>query len=84
MTRNDIGGVFARTRLTLRTVDRALKVVLTSNDLSARTESWNLIPVFGRAVTNVLQHIRTYDRSGFNEWYAQWEAEMRGDPLCLY
>lgn len=42
------------------------------------------IAVFGRAVTNALQGLRTYDRQAFEEWYEPWLAEMRDDPLCRF
>ena len=43
---------------------------------------WNLV-VFGRAVTNVLQNLRSTEPV-FDEWYAPWVAEMRDDPLLKY
>ena len=42
----------------------------------------NLI-VFGRAVTNVLQNLRTTE-STFDEWYEPYVTEMRNDPLLKY
>lgn len=42
------------------------------------------IAVFGRAVTNALQGLRTYDRQAFDEWYEPWRAEMQGDQLCRF
>lgn len=42
------------------------------------------IAVFGRAVTNALQGLRTYDRQAFDEWYEPWRAEMQDDPLCRF
>ena len=43
--------------------------------------------VFGRAVTNVLQHLRSfdpYDEGAFDRWYEPWVTEMRTDPLLRY
>jgi hypothetical protein len=42
------------------------------------------VVVFGRSMTLVMQHLRTWDRSGFNEWYAPWEATMATDPLFQF
>ena len=42
----------------------------------------NLI-VFGRAVTNVLQNLRSSEPS-FDDWYQPFVEEMRGDPLLRY
>jgi hypothetical protein len=40
--------------------------------------------VFGRSMTLVMQHLRTYDKSAFDEWYAPWLSEMSGDPLLKW
>jgi len=42
------------------------------------------IAVFGRAVTNALQGLRSFDRPAFDEWYAPWLAEMTDDALCRF
>jgi len=42
----------------------------------------NLV-VFGRAVTNVLQNLRSTEK-GFDEWYRKYREEMREDPLMRY
>jgi hypothetical protein len=42
------------------------------------------IAVFGRAVTNALQVLRSFDRPAFDDWYAPWLAEMSDDPLCRF
>jgi hypothetical protein len=42
----------------------------------------NLI-VFGRAVTNVLQNLRSAE-STFDEWYEKYKVEMKSDPLMRY
>ena len=42
----------------------------------------NLI-AFGRAVTNVLQNLRSKEES-FEEWYVPYEKEMRSDELMLH
>lgn len=42
----------------------------------------NLV-VFGRAVTNVLQNLRTTEPT-FEEWYAPFVDEMKSDPLLRF
>jgi hypothetical protein len=42
------------------------------------------VAVFGRAVTNVLQNMRSVDRETFNTWYAPRQEAMRADPLLRY
>ncbi len=42
----------------------------------------NLV-VFGRAVTNVLQNLRSTEKS-FDEWYQPYVEEMKSDPLMKF
>ena len=42
------------------------------------------VVVFGRAVTNALQNLRTFDSHAFDEWYGPWRQEMQGDPLLRW
>jgi hypothetical protein len=42
----------------------------------------NLV-VFGRAITNVLQNLRSTEPD-FNEWYKPFQEEMENDPLMKY
>jgi hypothetical protein len=42
------------------------------------------VVVFGRAVTNALQNLRTFDERAFDEWYEPWQREMRNDPLLRW
>ncbi len=42
----------------------------------------NLV-VFGRAVTNVLQNLRSTE-SDFDEWYTKYQEEMESDPLMRF
>jgi hypothetical protein len=39
--------------------------------------------VYGRAVTNVLQKLRSLD-SSFDTWYKKYQTEMQSDPLLRY
>jgi hypothetical protein len=43
----------------------------------------NLV-TFGRAVTNMLQNIRSIDADLFDLWYAPFQEEMTSDPLLRY
>ena len=40
--------------------------------------------VWGRAVTNVLEHIRTFERDAFNAWYAPRSAALQARPDFKY
>lgn len=41
------------------------------------------VTVFGRAVTNVLQKLRS-QVTGFDDWYSLYQKEMSNDPLLRY
>jgi hypothetical protein len=41
------------------------------------------LTVFGRAVTNVLQNLRSTEQD-FDEWYKKYRIEMESDPLMSY
>lgn len=43
----------------------------------------NLI-VFGRAVTNVLQNLRSTEGDHFENWYVPFQEEMQSDPVMRY
>lgn len=42
------------------------------------------VVVYGRSMTLIMQHLRTYDEVAFDDWYQPWRDEMTGDPVCLY
>jgi hypothetical protein len=42
------------------------------------------VVIFGRAVTNALQNLRTFDRTAFDDWYGPWQLQMKEDPLLLW
>jgi hypothetical protein len=48
-----------------------------------KTSGLRNIIVFGRALTNVLQGLRSTE-SGFETWYKGYVDEMRNDPLMQY
>jgi hypothetical protein len=67
----------------LRLVDLGLEDVQ-GHDQDRVILGFFCIAVFGRAVTNAMQNLRTFDKAAFDEWYAPWQLEMRGDSLCRY
>lgn len=52
-------------------------------DMKRRLPGLLNVAVFGRAVTNMLQGLRSNEPS-FDDWYAPKEAEMRSDPLLKF
>lgn len=67
---------------TLATAKLGLRDVLEGGPSRRLGGLRNLI-VFGRAVTNVLQNLRSTE-DGFDAWYEPYVAEMKGDPLLHY
>ncbi len=56
---------------------------LKGDDPKARIAGFRNIVVFGRAVTNVLQNLRSTE-SDFDAWYQPHIEVMRADPLLKY
>lgn len=54
-----------------------------SADPERRIPGLRNVVVFGRAVTNVLQNLRSTE-SEFDSWYAPYVEEMRSDPVLRY
>jgi len=73
--------VLQRIRDTLNTARLGLKDVL--DGPQRRLGGLRNLIVFGRAVTNVLQNLRSTEPT-FDEWYAPYVAEMKADPLLKY
>src|SRR5258707_11501197 len=48
-----------------------------------RNSGFRNLVVFGRAVTNVLQNLRSTE-TGFDDWYRPYQQEMAQDPLMKY
>lgn len=69
---------------TLQTVERGLSDFLDTGDPKGRLPGLRNLIVFGRAVTNVLQNLRTPLGSAFDEWYGPIQDEMAGDELLKY
>lgn len=69
-------------RETLATAEQGLRD-LEGRDPTRRRPGLHNVVVFGRAVTNVLQHLRSTE-PGFDGWYAPYVEEMKRDPLLKY
>jgi len=69
-------------RQTLATAEKGLADV-SSGDPNRRVAGLHNVVVFGRAVTNVLQKLRSTE-PGFDAWYGPHRAQMEGDPLLKY
>jgi hypothetical protein len=52
-----------------------------SGDQSKYGAGLRNVIVFGRAVTNALQNLRSVQR-GFDEWYTPWQLRLREDPVA--
>ncbi len=78
-----IAQVLARTRATLRRAQIAFEELRRAQDGEHRVAAMCNFVVYGRAVTNVLQNLRSVAR-GFDAWYAPWRTEMERDPLLKY
>jgi hypothetical protein len=74
--------ILQRARDTLSTAKLGLRA-LKAGEPEARVAGLRNLVVFGRAVTNVLQNLRSTEAT-FNAWYNKYEAEMRADPLMKY
>jgi hypothetical protein len=67
---------------TLETAEFGLRMVQSGNPALRKTGIRNLI-VFGRAVTNTLQKLRSVVPD-FESWYQPWVDRMRADPIMSY
>ena len=73
--------ILRRAQETLETAKFGLEVF--KSNLERRMAGLRNLVVFGRAVTNVLQNLRSTE-SDFDEWYALFKEEMKRDPLMRY
>jgi hypothetical protein len=78
-----IADVLRRTRSTLRQAELALEDLKRATDHERQIAAMRDAVVYGRAVTNVLQNLRSVV-AGFDKWYWPWRAEMVRDPLLRY
>jgi len=82
VTNKTTGGLLASAEQTLATA-RAGFEDLTGPMPERRLSGLRNLVVFGRAVTNVLQNLRSTE-PGFDEWYAPLVREMESDPLLRF
>lgn len=75
--------VLDRAAVMLATAKRGLADVMSTDPSRRQPGIYNLI-VFGRAVTFVLQNLRTVDREYFDVWYLPRQTAMTEDPLLRY
>jgi hypothetical protein len=84
MAERTVASVLDDAAQTLQTAEWGL-ADLTGVDPRRRMSGLRNLVVFGRAVTNVLQNLRTVvGVQGFNEWYEPWQEKMRKDELLRY
>lgn len=74
--------IFRRVQETLYTAKLGLEDLVHGPPERKMAGLRNLI-VFGRAVTNVLQNLRSTE-SAFDSWYSKYVEEMKSDPLMKY
>ncbi len=74
--------IMGRVRETLRVAKLGLED-LTKGPPERKLAGLRNLIVFGRAVTNVLQNLRSTE-STFEEWYGKYVEEMKSDPLMKY
>lgn len=74
--------ILADAEQTLATAKLGLRLLKTGTP-DQRMAGLRNVAVFGRALTNVLQNLRSTEPA-FDEWYAPIVAEMTGDPLLKY
>jgi hypothetical protein len=79
----EITDVLRKTRSTLRRAEFALDTLQQTPDRERQVAEMANVVVAGRAVTNVLQLLRS-KVEGFDDWYEPWQQQMRQDPLLRY
>jgi hypothetical protein len=82
MANKTTAGILQSAKATLDTARLGLKDVVDGGPERRLGGLRNLV-VFGRAVTNVLQNLRSTVQD-FDTWYAPYQTEMREDPLLRY
>ncbi len=78
-----VNEIFQRTKRSLRNAQLALADLEHTQDPERRIAALHNVVVTGRAVTNVLQKLRSRVED-FDGWYQPWVDEMRSDPLMRY
>jgi hypothetical protein len=83
-TPRDAAAILRDAAETLETAEIGLSDLLDRANPPRRVPGLRNLIVFGRAVTNVLQNLRTPVGPGFNEWYAPIQQQMANDELLTY
>ena len=84
MSERTVASVLDDAAQTLQTAEWGL-ADLTGADPRRRMSGLRNLVVFGRAITNVLQNLRTVvGVQAFNEWYEPLQEVMREDELLKY
>jgi hypothetical protein len=84
MAERTVASVLEDASQTLQTAEWGL-ADLTGVDPRRRMSGLRNLVVFGRAVTNVLQNLRTVvGAQEFDKWYEPWQEKMRKDELLRY
>jgi len=78
----DTRGILADTEEMICTAELGLADLL-GDDPRRRMPGLRNVAVFGRAVTNVLQNLRSEEPT-FDDWYGPQQERMRADPLLKY
>lgn len=80
-----VSEVLSSARSTLETAQLGLDSFLHGNTEAHRTAGLRNAIVFGRAVTNVLQNLRSVlEKVSFDSWYESKRIEMAADPTFKY
>ena len=66
------------------TMHLALKDFIQGDTPGRRAAGLRNVIVWGRAVTNVLQHLRTLERESFGSWYEPWRKGLEDNPEFRY
>jgi hypothetical protein len=74
--------ILEKTQDTLNTAKLGLRLLGSANPHERMAGLRNLV-VFGRAVTNVLQNLRSTEPT-FDSWYERYKSEMEADPLMKF
>jgi hypothetical protein len=75
--------ILKRTCDTLEAAEIGLSVLRAATEPRQRIAGLRNVVVFGRAVTNVLQNLRSTE-TGFDEWYQPYVEKMESDPISRY
>ena len=82
MAMKNTNQILTEAQQTLKTAELGLKSLKTHNSEHKDAGLRNLI-VFGRAVTNILQNLRSTEKD-FNTWYAPFVEEMENDKFLKF